>query len=36
MHSEDLAKTFNEMHLKGLYKEILFILDTCEGFSMFD
>jgi glycosylphosphatidylinositol transamidase (GPIT) subunit GPI8 len=36
MHSEDLAKTFNEMHMKGLYKEILFFLDTCEGFSMFE
>ena len=36
MHSEDLAKTFNEMHLKGLYKEILLILDSCEGFSMFE
>ena len=24
------------MHIKGLYKEALFILDTCEGFSMFD
>ena len=36
MHSQDLAKTFNEMHMKGLYGEILFILDTCEGFSMFE
>ena len=36
MHSEDLAKTFSEMRMKGLFKEILFILDTCEAFSMFD
>ena len=36
MHSEDLAKVFGEMHLKGLYKEIMFLLDTCEAFSMFD
>ena len=36
MHSEDLGKVFDEMRLKGLYKEITFLLDTCEAFSMFD
>ena len=35
IHSEDLAKVFNEMHIKGLYKEIFFVLDTCEAASMF-
>lgn len=35
IHSEDLAKVFNEMHIKGLYKEILIIIDTCEGESMY-
>ena len=35
MHSEDLGKVFNEMHIKGLYKEIFMILDTCEAESMF-
>jgi phosphatidylinositol glycan class K len=36
VHSEDFAKVFNEMHLKGLYKDILLILDTCEAMSLFD
>ena len=36
MHMEDLSKTFNEMHLKGMYKEVLFIMDTCEGWSMLE
>lgn len=36
VHSEDLAKVFDEMYLKGLYKEIVFLLDTCEALSMFD
>jgi len=36
VHSEDLAQVFDEMHLKGLYKEIVFLLDTCEALSMFD
>ena len=35
IHSEDLAKVFNEMHIKGLYKELFMILDTCEAESMF-
>ena len=36
VHSEDFAKVFNEMHVKGLYKDILLILDTCEAMSLFD
>jgi GPI-anchor transamidase subunit K len=29
IHSEDLAKTFKEMHHKNLYKEMFFLIDTC-------
>jgi glycosylphosphatidylinositol transamidase (GPIT) subunit GPI8 len=36
IHSDDFGKTFTEMHNKGLYKELLLILDTCEAASMFD
>lgn len=36
VHSEDLAKTIDEMHLKGSYKEMIFMLDTCEALSLFD
>jgi len=36
VHSEDFSKVLNEMHLKGLYKEILLLLDTCEAMSLFD
>ena len=36
VHSEDLSKVLNEMHIKGLYNDILFILDTCEAMSLFD
>jgi phosphatidylinositol glycan class K len=34
--SDELNRALNEMYLKGRYKEILFILDTCEGFSLFE
>jgi len=36
LHSEDFAKVLDEMHLKGLYKEMFLMLDTCEALSMFD
>ena len=36
MHSEDLAKVIHEMHVKGLYKEMVLLLDTCEALSLFD
>ena len=36
IHSADFAKTLTEMHQKSLYKEMLFVLDTCEAFSMFE
>lgn len=34
--SDELNRALNEMYLKGRYKEILFVLDTCEGFSLFE
>lgn len=36
MHSEDLAKVVHEMHTKGLYKEMVLLIDTCEALSLFD
>ena len=36
IHSEDLAKVFDEMHLKGMYKEMVMLIDTCEALSLFD
>lgn len=33
--SDDLNRALIEMYSKGRYKEILFILDTCEGFTLF-
>jgi phosphatidylinositol glycan class K len=34
--SDELNRTFWEMYLKQRYKEILFILDTCEAVTAFD
>lgn len=34
--SDDLNSALIEMHSKNRYKEILFILDTCEAFTLFD
>jgi phosphatidylinositol glycan class K len=31
VHSADLAKVLQEMYVKQLYKEIFFIIDTCQG-----
>ncbi len=36
VHSEDFAKVLNEMSLKGLYSDVMLILDTCEAMSLFD
>lgn len=36
IHSEDLAKVLNEMHHKNLYKEIFFMIDTCQAMTLFD
>ena len=36
IHSADLAKVLQEMWDKNMYKEIFFMLDTCEAFTMFD
>jgi len=34
--SDELNRTLFEMHLKQKYKEIVFFLDTCEAFTLFD
>lgn len=34
--SDELNRALNEMYIKERYKEILFIVDTCEGGSLFD
>ena len=34
--SDELNRTLNEMYIKGKYKELLFILDTCEGYSLYE
>ena len=34
--SEDLNRALIEMYDKGRYKEILFVLDTCEAFTLYD
>ena len=34
--SDELNRTLNEMYIKGKYKELLFVLDTCEGYSLYD
>jgi phosphatidylinositol glycan class K len=36
IHSPDFGKTLTEMHKKGLYREMFFLLDTCEAASMFE
>ncbi len=36
LQSEDLAGAFEEMKAKRRYKEVLFIIDTCAAFSLFD
>ena len=34
--SDELHRTLNEMYIKEKFKEMIFILDTCEGYSLFD
>ena len=34
--SDELNRTLNEMYIKGKYKELVFVVDTCEGFSLYD
>lgn len=36
LQSEDLAKVYDEMHIKRRYKEVFMIIDTCEAMSLFD
>ena len=31
-----MAKVLREMYNKKMYKEVLFMLDTCEAMTMFD
>ena len=34
--SDELNRTLNEMYIKGKYKELVFVLDTCEAYSLYD
>lgn len=36
LQSEDLGQVFSEMWQKGLYKETLMIMDTCQAMSLYD
>lgn len=36
IQSADLAKVFNEMNLKRMYKEVFMIIDTCQGMSLYE
>ncbi len=33
--TDELNRTLNEMYIKGKYKELLFVLDTCEGYTLY-
>ena len=32
--SDELNRTLNEMYIKGKYKELVFVVDTCEGYHV--
>ena len=34
--TDELNRTLNEMYIKGKYKEIIFVLDTCEGYTLYN
>ena len=34
--SDELHRTLSEMYIKQLYKELVFVLDTCEAYSVYD
>lgn len=34
--TDELNLTLNEMYIKGKYKELIFILDACEAYSLYD
>ena len=34
--TDELNRTLNEMYIKGKYKELLFVLDTCEGYTLYN
>ena len=34
--TDELNRALNEMYIKGKYKELLFVLDTCEGYTLYN
>ena len=34
--TDEINRTLNEMYIKGKYKELLFVLDTCEGYTLYN
>ena len=34
--TDELNRTLNEMYIKGKYKEIIIVLDTCEGYTLYN
>eukprot|EP00471_Norrisiella_sphaerica_P004768 CAMPEP_0184478016 /NCGR_PEP_ID=MMETSP0113_2-20130426/137_1 /TAXON_ID=91329 /ORGANISM="Norrisiella sphaerica, Strain BC52" /LENGTH=390 /DNA_ID=CAMNT_0026855649 /DNA_START=184 /DNA_END=1356 /DNA_ORIENTATION=+ len=36
LHADDLNEALQDMHKKGMYKELVFYLEACESGSMFD
>ena len=34
--TDELNRKLNEMYIKGKYKELLFVLDTCEGYTLYN
>ena len=34
--TDELNRTLNEMYIKGKYKELVFVLDTCEGYTLYN
>ena len=34
--TDELNRTLNEMYIKGKYKELIFVLDTCEGYTLYN
>ena len=34
--TDEINRTLNEMYIKGKYKELIFVLDTCEAYTLYD
>ena len=34
--TDEINRTLNEMYIKGKYKELVFVLDTCEGYTLYN